>query len=199
MKTFFASTFVLGVLIMSLAFTPALYVDSYKETGFLNATVNAHSFELREKDFYRAMLVKKSNPLATSPESKNRTVACLTFFGNDTSTADHSPFSENLSIEFNFSNLSEAEVNNAIVELHYDMADYYILPEENHFAISKTNWSADKSYFLLDAQFEFHLRKQGFPFESQPVVTLKGNLRDVNVSVPPWIASKINADIIRAN
>lgn len=199
MKTFFMSTFMLGVFIMCLAFTPSMYMDTYKETGFLNASVNAKNFELRQKDFYRAMLVKKSNPLATSPEAKNRTVACLTFFGNDTLTEDHSPFSENLSIEFNLTNSSEAEKNNAMVELHYEMADYYLLPEENQFVVSKTNWSADKSYFLLDAQFEFHLRKQGFPYESQPVVTLKGNLRDVNVSVPPWIASKISADIIRTN
>ncbi len=199
MKQLLGFTFSVCLLLACFAFTPEVYSDTYKEKGVMNATVNSHTFELRQKDFYRALLVKKSNPLAFSPEAKNRTVASITFFGNDTSSADHSPFSENISIEYTFNPALKGEAADASFELHYDLADYYILPDENHFSVSRMSWGADKSYFLLDGEFECKLRKQGFPAELQPVVTLKGNLRDVNVSVPPWIASKIAVDATGSN
>lgn len=194
MKQFFCLTFLAGCLIMCFAFSPETYTDTYKEKGSVYATVNSRNFEFRQKDFYRALLLKKSNPLAFSAEAKNRTVASITFFGNDTTSIDNSPFSENFNMEYNFNPTSIGEIPNSSFELHYELNDYYILPDESHWIVTKMNWSPDKSYFLLTGEFECKLRKQGFPVDEQPVVTLKGNLHEINVSVPPWLISKIAAE-----
>ncbi len=41
-------------------------------------------------------------------------------------------------------------------------------------------------------EFDGTLRKQGYPADTQPVVHLQGNVHDIIVSVPPWIAAKLN-------
>lgn len=191
MKLLFTLVVLVSSFLLFNSFAPEAYSDSYKDKGSLSASVDGNGFRLREKDFYRAMLVTKANALVTPQSARTKTVVSLTFYGNDTINEKGEPFGENISMEYSFAGV-EGEAGDISFELHYDFGDYYMIPEENHFKVSSMDWSADKKSFLLTGEFEGTLRKQGYPSDSQPIVHLHGSVHDINVSVPPWIASKLN-------
>ncbi len=170
--------------------------DDFKAEGTLDATINGQPFQLRENSFYRATLVNKPVPFATSADaSRNRVATSLIFYGNDSTNADGRFFSESMSIEYTFSNQANGEMADAsdvTFDLHYNFADYYMLPENNSFRATKVEWSADKTYFMLSGKFDCMMHKRGYSDDLQPAVRMKGYLNDIKVDVPPWIAARYN-------
>lgn len=190
------------VLLLALAavlysFAPGNnFRDDFKAEGSLDATINGQPFKLRENSFYRATLVNKPVPFATSADaSRNRVATSLIFYGNDSTDADGRFFSESMSIEYTFSNQANGEMADAsdvTFDLHYNFADYYMLPENNSFRATKVEWAADKTYFFLSGKFDCMMHRRGYSDDLQPAVRMKGYLNDIKVDVPPWIAARFN-------
>ncbi len=190
-KVFTSFTF-LTLLVVLSSFKAEVYRDSYKDSGTLSAGVNEQSFTVREKEFYRAMLLSKTNPLAIASE-RTKYITSLQFFGPEVMAPDSSFFTPDINVAYTFNReAAEGQVADLSIELHHNFGTYYLMPGENIFKVTRVDWSADRSHFLLTAEYDCEMRMQGFPIEMQPIARLKGTLTDIEVSVPPWIASKLN-------
>ncbi len=192
MKKLFTCFAVLVIYISCSSFKTEGYRDLYKEDGSISATINGQTFQLRETGFYRAMLVTKINASAASGRQLSRTAASLIFYGVDTAEAGRS-FSESITIEYTFSP-SPGEGADVSFDMSYNFGEYYVMPERNYFKASKIEWSADKTYFVLSGKFECLMHRRGYSADLQPAVRVKGEVSDIKVSVPPWIASKLNTE-----
>jgi hypothetical protein len=190
------------VLLLLLAaglysFAPGeVFRDDFKAEGSINATINGELFKLRENSFYRATLVNKPVPFATSADaSRSKVAANLMFYGVDSTNSDGRFFSDNIGIDFTFSNNYVTEITDATdvgFDLHYNFADYYMLPENNSFKITRIDWSSDKTSFRMSADFDCVMHRRGYSDDVQPTVQLKGTISDIKVDVPPWIAARFN-------
>lgn len=191
MKPTLSFTLLIALLALS-SFTPEVYRDGYKDSGNINASVNDESFKPREKEFYRAMLLSKTNALAIASE-RTKYITSLQFFGTEIMAPDSSFFTPDITVAYTFNRENaEGQVPDLSIELHHNFGTYYLMPGENIFTVTHVEWSADKTHFLLSAEYDCEMRMQGFPIEMQPIARLKGTLTNIEVSVPPWIASKIN-------
>jgi hypothetical protein len=190
-KLFISLSFISALLLLS-SFKPEAYRDSYKDTGTLGATVNDEAFTVREKEYYRAMLLSKTNALAIASE-RTVYITSLQFFGNEIMAPDSSMFTPDITVAYTFNREApEGDVANLSIELHHNFGTYYLMPGDNVFKVTHVEWSADKTHLLLSAEYDCEMRKQGFPIEMQPIARLKGTLTNIDVSVPPWIAGKLN-------
>ncbi len=179
------------VLFMS-SFKPEGYRDLFKETGSIEATLNGRRFEVREGSFYRAMLVTKASSFTNSQSGQQRTATSLFFYGKDSTDEKGSAFTEGINIEFTFNPSGPGEVSNLAIDVSYALNDFYMLPEGNSFRVTKMDWNAEKNAFSLSGKFECLLRKRGYSADWQQEVRMKGEVNDIHVTVPPWIASKLN-------
>lgn len=197
MKKFFTPVLLLVAVLALTAFVPGDgYRDEFKSEGGIDASINGKQFMLRENAFYRATLVTKPNPFAASTDaSRNRVVTSLIFYGLDSVDANGRFFQENIAIEYTFSTQANGEMSDASdvsFDLHYNLADYYMLPEGNFFKVSKVEWNAEKNAFLLSGKFDCNMHRRGYSNDLQPVVRMKGYINDIKVDVPPWIAARYN-------
>ncbi|HLP21740.1 MAG TPA: hypothetical protein VK174_15610, partial [Chitinophagales bacterium] len=96
---------------------------------------------------------------------------------------------------YTFSTQANGEMSDAsdvTFDLRYNLAEYYMLPEGNFFKVSKVEWNADKTSFLLSGKFDCNMHRRGYSDDLQPVVRMKGYINDIKVDVPPWIAARYN-------
>src|ERR1043165_7462120 len=147
MTKIFTPTALLALAFFSLSsFKPEGYRDLFKEEGSISVTVNGQAFQLREKDFYRAMLVNKVNAAASTGTQLSRVATALYFYGLDTVDADNRTFSESIGVEFTYTPSTNSDVPDISIDMNYDYGNYYMMPERNYFTASKIEWAADKSY-----------------------------------------------------
>ncbi len=164
---------------------------TYKNNGYFFAILDGKMFEMRDEDKYRAELLNKTGAINHSVKAQlNRVATSVIFYGNQFKDAKGKLFDENLEFEFSFDEGALGEPNDLKIEAHYELNDYYHLPEYTRFKISSIDWSSDRREFLMNAEFDCKMRKWGFPAESQPVVRIKGKMVGVAVTVPPWIKLK---------
>lgn len=197
MKKLFTPIVLIVAALALYSFKPVNeYRDSFKSEGTIEASINGRPFVLRPDAFYRAILVNKPNPFATSADaSRNRVATSLVFYGTDSTDANGRFFTENIAIEYTFSTQANGEMSDAsdvTFDLRYNLAEYYMLPEGNFFKVSKVEWNADKTSFLLSGKFDCNMHRRGYSDDLQPVVRMKGYINDIKVDVPPWIAARYN-------
>ncbi len=196
MKTAFTSLSFIIALVALSSFRTDGYRATYKDTGTISAAINEQGFAVREKEFYRAMLLSKTNALAIASE-RTIYIASLQFFGEEVMAPDSTFFTPDISIAYTFNpRMEEGQVQNLSVEMHQNFGGYYLMPGDNIFKVTSVAWNPEKSSVTLSAEYDCELRKQGFPIELQPIARLKGTLTNIEVSVPPWIASKLNTQAL---
>ena len=180
------------VLFALYSFKPEGYRDLYKNEGSISATINGQTFQLRDSGFYRAMLVTKVTTAAASGRQMSRTVTSLLFYGNDSTDAQNNTSSETLNIEYTFNQSPDGDATDVAFDMTYNFGDYYMMPERNYFKVSKLEMSSDKTYFTLSGSFNCMMHRRGYSSDLQPAVRVKGEVADIKVSIPPWIAAKLN-------
>ena len=163
---------------------------SYKKDGFFTAMVDGQYFTVREQNKYNTELVMRSAELATQSTSGTQKITRLinqiSFYGNQFFDESGNTAEERINFEYAFNENIQGRVEGAKVMLHYNNDKYYNLPEETNFTIVKKQWSPDRRYFLLTADFDCKMRRWGIPAASQEVVRLKGRMENITVTVPTW-------------
>lgn len=162
----------------------------YKNTGNVQILVDGKLFELREKDKYRAQLLHKTNLTQGAGKMEKYVQASLMFYGNSVQDENGKSFEEKLDFDYAFNEGAMGEVNGIRIELHHLNKDYYQIADKSIFKITKMTWSPDRRQYTMNAEFDCQMRQWGFPWESQPVVKMKGNLENIVVSVPAWVQIK---------
>lgn len=193
MKQFFSCLLLLGIFYHAQSGTPDGYRDSFRSSGSISATINGQQFQVREGDFYRAILVNKAASFTNASTGK-QIVTSLYFYGTDSVDAQSNSFTEHINIDYTFNPSEIGEMNNVQIDVNYQLGEYYMLPEKNEFRVTKMEWNADRTGFVLSGRFECILKKRGYSSDWQHEVRMKGEVTDVKVSVPPWIASKLNTE-----
>lgn len=163
----------------------------YKNNGYFFAILNGSMFEMRDDDKYRAELVNKTASLNNSKsEQISRVATSLIFYGNNFTDEQGKIFTENVDFEFSFNDGALGEPQDLKIEINYDKSAYYHIPNQSKFRITQIQWSEDRTYFLLNADYDCKMRRWGFPAESQPIVRVKGRMVNINVTVPAWVKIK---------
>lgn len=193
MKQFFTCLLLECIFFGARSGTPDGYRDSFHSTGAISATINGQQFQVREGDFYRAILVNKAASFTNSSTGK-QIVTSLYFYGKDSIDAEQNSFTEHINIDYTFNPSQMGDMSNVHIDVNYQLGEYYMLPEKNEFRVTKMEWNTDRTGFVLSGRFECILKKRGYSSDWQHEVRMKGEISDVNVSVPPWIASKLNAE-----
>lgn len=186
--------FVSAVLMLTASFKKQAIDERYSNSGYFMAIVGGGMFELRDADKYRAEMRTKTASMNNRTSEINRSATSITFYGNSFKDAEGNSFDETLSFEYALNNGNTGVVNDLKVDLNYDKYNYYQIPEKTKFTVTKLDWSADHKTCLVTADFDCKMRRWGFPVDDQLVVRLKGRMVNINVTVPPWIASKLNVE-----
>lgn len=194
MKRTILSVFLFATLLFGSSFKPQSSQEKYSNSGYFMAILGTGMFELRDNDKYRAEMRTKGGTMNNNSSELNRSATSIMFYGNSFTDADGKSFDENLNVEYTLNNGGTGEVNDLKIDLNYDKYNYYQIPEKSSFQITKLEWSADHKNCLVSADFNCKMRRWGFPADEQPIVRLKGRMVNINVMVPPWIASKLNVE-----
>ena len=131
---------------------------------------------------------------AASPKL-TRVANTISFYGIDLRGADGTIFNEGLSFEYTFSDGALGEPGNQRIILDYNNEKYYNVERETKLRITKIEWSSDRRYFVMNADFECKMRRWGMPAQAQPTLKLKGKMEGINVTVPSWIVIKNPAQV----
>ena len=193
MRKFTFSLSLLAVILLfgSFKIIPDDESGHYKNNGYFFSILNGNMFEMRDSDKYRAELVNKTGNLnSTNSHSLNRSANSIVFYGNEFKDEKGKMFNETIEFEYTFDEGALGEPKDLKIEIHYDLHDYYQIPELSKFVIKNMTWSDDRREFIMSADFDCRMRRWGFPAESQPIVRLKGRMVNINVTVPPWIKLK---------
>lgn len=167
----------------------------FKNDGYFIAVVDGKMFETRDDSKYSADLVNKSADvlLGSSPTTTpklTRVANSISFFGNQFFDESGNTCEERINFEYTFNDGATGEAADRKIMLHFNNDKYYNLPEGTTFKITKLMWSADRRYFVMNAEFDCKMRRWGIPAEAQPIVRLKGKMENINVTVPSWIITK---------
>ena len=181
-------------LLLCTSFKRQTVDERFSNSGYFMAIVGTGIFELRDDRKFMGEMRTKSSTMNNKSSELNRSATSITFYGNSFTDASGKTFDETINFEYALNNGSTGAVNDLKVELNYDQQNYYHIPERTKFNVTKLDWSADHKTCLVTAEFDCRMRRWGFPVEEQPVIRLKGRMVGINVTVPPWIASKLNVE-----
>ncbi len=190
MRKIITPLFLICILFVSGSFNskPDDENGHYKNNGYFFAIMDGNMFEMRDDDKYRAELVNKTGSM--KDDKLSRVATSLVFYGNEFKDDAGKPFTENIDVEFSFEDGALGDVKDLKLEAHYDKHDYFHIPQATKFKVTKVEWSDDRRFYLLSADFDCKMRRWGFPAESQPTVRIKGRMVNINVSVPAWVKVK---------
>jgi hypothetical protein len=169
------------------------HTEQFKNDGYLQAIIDGKVFEQRDDNKYTAELVNKSSdlPFNNSPNARITRVAnCVTFYGSDFKDADGNTFTESVGFDYAFAEGALGDAAEGRITLNYDNQKFYNIEGETKFKITKIQWSSDRRYFVMNADFECKMRRWGKPALSQPVLKLKGQMENITVTVPSWVVLK---------
>lgn len=194
MQRFFTPLILLLVLISTLSFESrresARNGSTFKKDGFFTAMVDGQYFTVREQNKYNTELVMRSAELAhqksTGTQKITQLINQVSFYGNQFFDENGNTAEERINFEYAFHENIQGRVEGAKVMLHFNNDKYYNLPNETNFTIVKKQWSPDRRFFLLTADFDCKMRRWGIPASSQEVVRLKGRMENITVTVPAW-------------
>lgn len=158
------------------------------------AVIDGRVFDTREENKYTAELKNKSGDIFASADQKASTLTKVTnslqFFGTDFKDDDNNVFTESLGIEYTFNEGVMGLQTDQKITLNYDNQKFANIPGETEFKVTKLEWSTDRRYFVMSADFECKMRRWGVPMAAQPIVKIKGKVENINVTVPSWIVLK---------
>jgi hypothetical protein len=114
----------------------------------------------------------------------------INFYGNDFRDDDDNTFTESLGFEYTFNEGSVGDVADQRIILNYNNQKFTSIPSETKIKVSKIQWSADRRYFIMSADFDTKMKSWGAPGQAHQTISVKGKMADIMVSVPSWIILK---------
>ena len=195
MKRLFTTTLLVALILVGSSFKKHRgHVEHYKNEGYMMAVIDGKVFEPREENKYTAELKNKSGDIFASnnqgASSLTRVTTSVNFFGNDFKDDDNNVFTESLGFEYNFNEGAMGIATGEKLVLNYNNQKFSSIPGETSFKITKLEWSSDRRYFVMSADFDCKMRGWGIPASNQPLVKVKGKVENITVTVPSWIVLK---------
>ncbi|MBL0308300.1 MAG: hypothetical protein IPP77_00935 [Bacteroidetes bacterium] len=162
----------------------------YKKDGHFTAMVDGKYFTVRDENRYSSELVNQSTEqtarTGTGTQKITKLVNHISFFGNQFFDESGNTAEERINFEYAFNENTMGPVEEGTVMLHFNNDKYSNIASETHFVITKRQWSPDRRYCVMTAEFDCKMRRWGVPASSQEVVQLKGKMEDITVTVPSW-------------
>jgi len=192
----FATLLILSVIILggsSFKTKRRAHAEQFKNDGYVQVIVDGRILDLRDDNKYTADLVNKSSdlPFNNTPGAKITRVAnSLNFYGADFRDEDGNTFTEGINFEYTFAEGALGDAADGRITLNYNNQRFNNIAGETKFRITKIQWSSDRRYFVMDAEFECKMRRWGKPLAAQPMLKIKGQLENITVTVPSWVVLK---------
>lgn len=197
MKRLFTTLALVSMVIIGGSFKHRqTHLVQFKNDGYFIAVVDAKMFDMRDDNKYSADLSNKSSDVflgsapATGAPKSTKVMNNISFYGNQFFDESGNTVEERINFEYAFNEGALGEAAERKIMLHFNNEKYFNLPEGTSFKITKMQWSADRRYCVLSADFDCKMRRWGMPAEAQPIVHLKGKMENINVTVPSWIVTK---------
>jgi len=169
--------------------------EQFKNDGNITATVDGKVFDLRDANKYTAELKNVSIDNAVFSSQKNdkltRVTAAFKFYGMDFTDRQGNLYSENITVDYNFGDGALGEPTNQRIVMNYEDQQYYNIPSETKITVTKLEWNADKTSFVMSASFDCLVHRWGMPGNAKQALHLTGKMENVNVTVP---ASVVNTN-----
>jgi hypothetical protein len=198
MKRFFALFLLLSVVAAgsSFKFKAQPRIEQFKNDGYMVASIDGKTFEARDENKYTAELMNKSadtRSLVPTGGKITRVATMINFYGTDFKDDDNNTFTESLGFEYTFNEGSLGEAADQKIILNYNNQKFTSIPGETKIKINKIQWSTDKRFFTMSADFDTKMKSWGSPAMAQQTLRVKGKMEDITISVPSWIIIKNNA------
>ena len=198
MKRFFALFLLISLIAAGSSFklnrvAPA---EQFKNDGYLTASIDGKSFMVRAENKYTAALMNKSadnSQLVPNGSKITRVATVVNFYGSDFKDDDDNTFTESLGFEYTFGDGTVGNAADQKIILNYNNQRFTSILGETKLKVNKIQWSNDKRYFVMSADFDTKMKSWGSPAQGQQTLRVKGKMEDIIISVPSWIMLKNNA------
>ena len=197
MKRFFALFFLVSLIVAGSSFklSRVAPAEQFKNDGYLTASIDGKVFMVRSENKYTAALMNKSadnSQLVPNGSKITRVATMVNFYGSDFKDDDDNTFTESLGFEYTFGDGSTGDVTDQKIILNYNNQKFTSIAGETKLKVNKIQWSGDKRYFVISADFDTKMKSWGSPAQAQQTLRVKGKMEDIIVSVPSWIMLKNN-------
>jgi hypothetical protein len=118
------------------------------------------------------------------------TVISFTVYGPSYDKADGHPFNESIQVEMSYEPEKLGEPATYVLGLQFESTDYSMLKEQTKLRITQFNWEPDHKHFRMAADFDSKMRSWGYPNDKKSDVSLRGQMSNIRVTVPSWLAAK---------
>ncbi len=168
--------------------------EQFKNDGTITATVDGKAFDFREDNKYTAELkntaVDKNVFSAEKSDAKLTQVTnALNFHGLNLHDAQGNLYTENIEFHYAFGEGVTGVTVDPKVVLNYEDQQYFNVASETKIEVTKIEWNADRTAFVMSADFDCLMHRWGMPTSPKQAMHLKGKMENINVSVPSWIVT----------
>ena len=150
----------------------------YKNDGYFMASIDGQIFDSRNQDRYTAEIINNVSGDKVTPG------ADLIFYGNDYFDQSGNLFQESLEFKYAFNESSTGDVTGQKIVFQFNNQKFLSIPGETKIHVTKMRFNTDRSAFVMSADFEGKMLKWVAPGEDQSIITVKGKMENINVSVP---------------
>ena len=194
MKRFFTLFILLSIVFAGSSFKlKRSSTQQFKNDGYLMAVIDGKTFEARDENKYTAELMNKSadnGQLVPTGSKITRVATAINFYGSDFRDDDNNTFTESLGFEYTFTEGTTGDAADQKMILSYNNQRFVSIPAETKIRINKIQWSTDRRYFTMSADFDTKMKSWGSPAMAQQTLHVKGKMEDIVISVPSWIMVK---------
>lgn len=156
----------------------------FKSEGYFYAKIDGKVFDSRSQDRYTAEVT------GTAAGQQN---ADIMFFGNSYYDASGNMFNESLQFKYAFNEQATGAVADQKIIFQFDNQKFLSVPGQTQIVVTKMKWNTDGNSYVMSADFQGKMLKWCGPGQDQPIVTVKGRMENINVSVPA--SFKINGKV----
>jgi len=157
---------------------------NYKNDGYFMASIDGRFFDSRSHDRYTAEVIHKTSG------DKDELSTDLTFYGNDYFDQSGNMFQESLELKYAFNESATGNVASQKIVFQFNNQKFLSIPGETRIHVTKMQFTADKSAFVMSADFEGKMLKWVGPGEDQSIIRVKGKMENIHVSFPVPVKTK---------
>lgn len=177
-------TFTLLILWLLLPFL-SIAEDSAPPAWF-TASINGQALITSQHEA-QSMLITQSGSM--DGRIKPRTVLSSTLQGLPY-TVNNREVTDNITLEMAYSGPATSSCKDYNVYMQYRETNYYMVRDSCRFNVLNFSWQPEKQCFSISIQFDCLMRSWGYPLDGSGDIHLSGQITNLQVQVPSWLAKK---------
>ncbi|MFN8288108.1 MAG: hypothetical protein U0V74_15235 [Chitinophagales bacterium] len=179
MKTFTLSLFLSLLSLCSFA-------EDATAPAWFTVTINGEPLIAPQHEA-QAMLITQSGSM--DGRMPKRTVLSNTLQGKPY-TINNTEVTDNISLEMVYNGPNTSSCKDYNVFMQYRETNYYMLRDSCQFNVLYFSWQPEKQCFIISLQFDCVMRSWGYPMDEKQDIHISGQITNLQVSVPSWLAKK---------